>query len=146
MKKQLIIESIIFCIVVLFLYAGGIKLFDYTRFVAQIGKSPLLGDFAIWLAWVVPVTEFIVAVMLMVPRLRLAGMYAAFGMMFSFTLYVAAILSSDHKLPCACGGVLDSLGWRDHLIFNIFFTVLTLAGIALLSSHKPEHNKTIAMR
>jgi uncharacterized membrane protein YphA (DoxX/SURF4 family) len=146
MKKQLFIEFVIFCIVVLFLYAGGVKLFDYARFANQIGKSPLLGDFAWWLAWLVPATELFVAAMLMVPRLRLPGMYAAFGMMFTFTLYIAAILSSDHKLPCACGGVLNSLGWREHLVFNIFFTALTLAGIALLSSHRPEHNKSMAMR
>jgi uncharacterized membrane protein YphA (DoxX/SURF4 family) len=133
MKKELIIEIIVFLFVVLFLYAAGSKLTEYNKFVGQMGKSPMLTDLAPLLAWIVPVVEIIVAVMLLISRLRLVGMYAAFGLMFVFTLYIIAILSFSKELPCSCGGVLSMLGWKEHLIFNTFYVGLGLSGIVLLN-------------
>lgn len=135
MKKEIVIEIIVFLFVLLFLYAAGSKLTEYNKFVGQMGKSPMLTDFAPTLAWAVPAVEIIVAIMLMTTRFRLAGMYAAFGLMFVFTLYIIAILSFSEHLPCSCGGVLSTLGWREHLVFNIFFVGLGLAGIMLLSKN-----------
>src|SRR5688500_7137156 len=114
MKKQIAIEIIVFLFVVLFLYAAGSKLVEYQKFIGQIGKSPLLTKYAETLAWMVPTVEIVIAVMLIIPRARMLGLYAAFGLMVMFTLYIIAILSFSAELPCSCGGVLSMLGWKEH--------------------------------
>ncbi|MGC1244316.1 MAG: MauE/DoxX family redox-associated membrane protein [Chryseosolibacter sp.] len=51
--------------------------------------------------------------------------------MFAFTGYIAFILTFSPYVPCSCGGILSSMGWTEHLIFNVVFTALAVAGIFL---------------
>lgn len=37
-----------------------------------------------------------------------------------------------HNIPCSCGGILESLGWREHLYFNLAF--IALAVLALINT------------
>jgi hypothetical protein len=131
MKKQIAIEIIVFLFVVLFLYAAGSKLVEYQKFIGQIGMSPLITNYAETIAWAIPTVEIVISLMLIIPRFRLAGLYSAFGLMMVFTFYIVAMFASSTKLPCACGGVLSMLGWKNHLIFNIGFDLLGLAAIIL---------------
>jgi uncharacterized membrane protein YphA (DoxX/SURF4 family) len=143
-KRELVIEIIVFMFVVLFLYAAGSKLTEYKQFVGQMGKSPLLTDFAPTLAWLVPVAEIVISILLIVHRTKLMGLYASFGLMLIFTLYIAAILSFSTELPCSCGGILSMLGWREHLIFNIAFVGLAVVGIVLMNKvEKPEKSNVL---
>lgn len=144
MKRQITIEVIVFLYIVLFLYAAGTKLIDYDKFIGQIGKSPLLTNYAGWIAWIIPTVEIIIAIMLIISRLRLIGLYAAFGLMVIFTFYIIAILSFSTELPCACGGVLSNLHWKGHLIFNIAFVLLGLGGILLQTKQQTVKIATIA--
>ena len=130
----------VFLFILLFLYAAGVKLADYKLFVGQIGLSPLLTKYAGTIAWMIPTVEIVIAIMLMVPRFRLTGLYAAFGLMIVFTFYIIAILSLSAKLPCACGGVISKMGWKNHLLFNIAFDLLGLTAI-ILTSKKEQINK-----
>ncbi len=65
------------------------------------------------------------------PRLCLAGLYAAFSLMTMFTAYIVAILRFSDYVPCSCGGVLQNMTWNQHLVFNIAFVLLALTGIIL---------------
>lgn len=132
MLRKILIEAIVFLYIVLFLYASGTKLVEYETSVAQISQSPILTNYANTVAWLVPLMEIAIALMLMTRRTRVAGMYASFGLMVLFTMYVAAILSFSKELPCACGGVLSMLHWKGHLIFNIVFVGLGLLAIDLM--------------
>ena len=144
-KRELVVEVIVFMFVVLFLYAAGSKLTEYKQFVGQMGKSPLLTDFAPTLAWLVPVVEIIVSILLIVHRTKLTGLYASFGLMLLFTLYIAAILSFSKELPCSCGGILSMFGWRQHLVFNIAFVGLAVVGIVLMHKEtKPVKTNVLA--
>jgi uncharacterized membrane protein YphA (DoxX/SURF4 family) len=133
-KKETIIEIICFLLIVLFVYAAMNKLLDVTKFRVQIGQSPLLTDIAPFVAWFIPITEILVALMLAIPRFRLAGLYASFSLMVMFTAYIVAILNFSSHIPCSCGGVLEKLGWTEHLFFNIGFTLIALGGVILSSS------------
>ena len=143
-KKKIALEIICFLFIFLFTYAAITKLIDYQKFTAQIGQSPLLTDFAGVLAWAVPGVELLIVGMLAITRLRLAGLYTAFGLMVMFTAYIIAILQFGDSIPCSCGGVLEAMGWTEHLIFNIGFVLLGVAGIAL-HSLEGKSNKTPAM-
>lgn len=142
MKNKIAVEVIAFLFIVLFLYTAGTKLTGYATFVAQIGKSPLLTHYSEFIAWVIPTVEILAAIMLIIPRTKLLGMYASFGLMLLFTLYVAAILTFSKELPCSCGGVISLLGWKSHLVFNIGFALLALVGVALINKQN-THNKAI---
>lgn len=142
-KRELVVEVIVFLFVVLFLYAAESKLTDYQHFIGQIGKSPLLTNFAGTIAWMIPVIEIIVCILLVIPRFRMIGFYAAFGLMTIFTFYIIAILSFSAVLPCSCGGILSTMGWKEHLIFNIAFVGLALTGIILMNKREPEQNKIV---
>ncbi|MCG8321171.1 MAG: hypothetical protein MI921_16830, partial [Cytophagales bacterium] len=130
-KKKIALEIICFLFILLFTYAAVTKLMDYQKFTVQIGQSPLLTDFAGVLAWAVPGVELLIAGMLAITRLRLIGLYAAFSLMVMFTAYIIAILQFSDSIPCSCGGVLEAMGWTEHLIFNIGFVLLGFTGIVL---------------
>jgi len=131
MKKKTIVEIIALLFVVLFLYTGISKLMDYDITKEQIALSPLLAPIASWTVIALPVTEIIVSVILFIPRTRIKGLYASLALMVAFTGYVVYILSYNDQLPCTCGGVLQSLSWKQHLLFNAAFIVLALTGIVL---------------
>src|SRR5258708_16765297 len=110
---------------------------EYAVFKEQIAASPVLKPFARWLVWLLPLSEFSAAILLFVPRWRLKGLYAAETLMALFTGYIIAILTFSEHLPCSCGGVLQSLSWKNHLVFNSVLIILALTGILLeRQSHK----------
>src|SRR5215469_12807681 len=116
MKKSVIIEIISYLLFIVFLYAGASKLLDLTLFRAVIAQSPVLKPFALWLAWIIPPIEVVISVILLVPAWRTKGLYAALGSMILFTGYIIAIFSLDKRLPCACGGIIENLSWKGHLV------------------------------
>lgn len=131
MKKNMIIEIIAIWFVFLFLYTGISKVMDYSVFKEQIGQSPVLKPFAAWIAWILPLGEFIVAALLFLPHTRSKSMYAALGLMTIFTLYIGAILLLDDHIPCSCGGIIELLSWKGHLVFNGICIGLAATGILL---------------
>jgi uncharacterized membrane protein YphA (DoxX/SURF4 family) len=136
MKRTTIIETIVFLYVILFLYTGISKLFDYSVLKESIADSPILAPIATPIAWVLPWVEFAITILLIIPRWRLKGLYASFILMILFTGYVIALLLFDEKLPCSCGGILQELSWPQHLIFNGIFVLLALWAIVLQRREK----------
>ena len=51
--------------------------------------------------------------------------------MVMFTTYIFIIMHFSEHVPCSCGGVLQRLGWQEHLIFNIVFVMLGIIGALL---------------
>lgn len=145
MKRHLVVEVISLLFIVLFVYAAVAKLLDYEKFAIQIGQSPLLTNFAGFAAWFIPAVEISIALMLAFQKVRLIALYAAFGLMIMFTTYIFVILNFSDHIPCSCGGVLEKLGWREHMVFNIVFVLLALTGIVLLSG-KQQAAGTVAIQ
>lgn len=123
--------------IVLFVYAAVNKLGDLENFRIQLGQSPMLTLMRDWIAWMVPTIELVIAGMFIIPRLRLKALYTAFSLMTMFTAYIYIILTYSPYVPCSCGGILEKLGWREHLIFNSVFVLLALVGILYLSWKLP---------
>jgi len=129
--RVFIIEVICFLFVVLFLYAAITKLLEYDTFRTQIGQAPMLTFFAKWIVWIIPSIEIISSILLLIPRLRFFGLFSALVLMSMFTTYIIIILNFSPHVPCSCGGILEKLGWQEHLIFNIGFVGLAILGIKL---------------
>jgi uncharacterized membrane protein YphA (DoxX/SURF4 family) len=130
-SKSTIVEIISMLFVILFLYTGVSKLMEYGVFKEQIADSPILKPVAPLIAWGLPLTEFLVSIILIIPRWRLKGLYASLILMVAFTLYIGAIMIFNKELPCSCGGIISELSWKGHLIFNSVFIGLAFAGVVL---------------
>ncbi|MNK86510.1 hypothetical protein D3C87_1064250 [compost metagenome] len=129
--KYYITETICLLYILLFIYASASKLMDFEHFRIQLGQSPLLSAFAYLVAVSVPAVEILISILLIIPRYRLAGLFAAYGLMVMFTAYIFIILNFSSFVPCSCGGVLEKLSWSQHIIFNLFFIVLAATGLVL---------------
>ena len=134
--KNILLEFICFLFILLFVYAAISKFLVFDEFKIQIGQSPVLTAYAGWLVWIVPCIEIIISLMLVIPQYRLQGLYASFSLMVMFTAYIVIILNFSDHVPCSCGGVLEKLGWTEHLIFNSAFIALAFIGILILSEEK----------
>lgn len=131
MKKTTTIELIVALYVVLFLYTGISKVMEYDVFREQMKESRFLEPMASLVARGLPIVEFLLVMMLVVPRWRLKGFYASTGLMIAFTLYIIALMSFNDQLPCSCGGVLAALSWGLHIVFNSVFIILGIVGVML---------------
>lgn len=141
MKKQ-IVNIISYSFILLFLYAAANKLMDFQKFKVQLGQSPLLTDYAIAIAWLIPIIEIVISIMLVFQRTLLAGLYASFGLMVLFTAYIIIILNFAERIPCSCGGILENLGWTEHLLFNIVFVILGIVAVIIQSKEDLEKLST----
>jgi len=140
MKRKLALEVLAFLFILLFCYAAFNKILDFKKFSVQIGQSPLLTGFGDIIPIQVIVSEIVVSIMLMIPRFRLTGFIASYCLMVMFTAYIFAILNFSSYIPCSCGGVLEKLGWTEHLIFNAFFVTLAVVGCVLQAKVDFESN------
>lgn len=131
--RRYFVKTVSIFVALLFVYAAGSKLLDFENFQVQLAQSPLLSAYSGIISYGVIVVEFLVAILLCIDRSRLAGLYASLGLLAAFTIYIFLILKFSDFVPCSCGGILEKLGWEEHLIFNIFFLLVTFAGIFILS-------------
>ena len=131
-----LVDVISYSLGLLFIYAAASKLLEYDRFVVTIGQSAMLAPYAGILAWLVPVAELVLVVMLVFDRYRIPGLLGSFSLMVMFTAYIFIVLYLMRERPCGCGGVLELLGWEAHLIFNVIFVVLAGIGVVIEARNK----------
>lgn len=137
---KIIVEVIRYAFIVLFTYASVSKLLDHETFRIQLGQSPIIAAYSQWMVWSVPLSELITVLLLVLTKLLLTGFYACLILMSMFTAYIFLILKFSPYIPCSCGGILNSMGWTEHLVFNMVFVLLSILGIHLLSYTKHSHS------
>lgn len=130
-KRRFFVDLVCYAYFLLFLYAAVSKLIDYDNSELQMAKSPIITEFAAILVWLVPAVEIIIAIMVMIPKTIMLGLYTALALMSMFTAYIIAILNFSDTIPCSCGGVLNQLSWTEHLIFNLAFIIMAMMAILL---------------
>lgn len=136
--KRNIVEVISAMYIFLFVYTAFNKLLVLGTLQKVLKEYPLIGDYASLVSWGLPVTELIIAVLIFLPRTRLAGLYCSLFLMAGFTLYLGYMLVFTPHLPCTCGGMLEKLSWPEHFVLNIFLILLSIIGIIL---HKKDTKK-----
>ena len=119
---------------ILFIYAATSKLWDFQQFKVELGQSPVLTAYAEWVAWSVPLTEYALSVLLLIDTTRQKALFGFLGLMTMFTTYIVIVLNFSDYVPCSCGGVLENMGWTEHLVFNLFFVALAIIAILQLES------------
>lgn len=129
MKKR-IPDIICGLLIFLFVYAAVSKLSNYDQFKGQIEAGPLK-RFSSFIKWFIPIVELLISLMLTVASTKKVGLYGALALLLIFTGYITVIVLSGKNLPCSCGGVIQSLSWQQHLVFNLFFIGLAFTGLLM---------------
>jgi putative oxidoreductase len=131
MKRPIIYQIIIFLLILLFAYTAMSKFLDYRKFVFQMRLAPLpiMNWAAPILGWLMPLLESLLFVGLIITRYRLIALYATFSLLILFEIYIGGMLLSGHNLPCTCGGIISHMSWKQHLLFNAVFIILSLVAI-----------------
>ncbi|MDR3714581.1 MAG: MauE/DoxX family redox-associated membrane protein [Puia sp.] len=139
MRKQLLIELFAGLLILLFLYASVSKFIDFRHFTGEMNNQPLPKVLKRGLVFIVPISEVLISIALVMEFTRTAGFWASVVLMGLFTAYtLAVLLHLFSRVPCSCGGVIRQLNWRQHFVFNLFFTAIALAGIYLQRSRKKQ--------
>lgn len=127
-RPELAAELIAALLILTLSYAALSKLIELSFFASALSQLPVIGSGARLLSIILPASELLISFMLLVPRLRRAGLLAAFLLMLAFTVYVGGMMLFMPHLPCSCGGVLNQLGWGGHLVLNLALTALAFCG------------------
>ncbi len=91
------------CLALLFLYSGGIKIFQPMAFARALYNYHLLPDSLLYpVAVVLPYLEFVTGFLLLIDRLRLAALDVAIILLAVFTLAVASALVRGLDISCGC--------------------------------------------
>jgi hypothetical protein len=136
---ELVVSIICGLFFLLFLYASANKLLHYGNFKVQLEQLPMHSTIAGQVAWLIPLIELAVSVMLCVRKTRRLALCASLGLMVVFTGYIIAILKFTDDIPRTCGGVLSTVSWSEYLIFTIVSAFIASMGIIL--KDKKENNK-----
>ena len=128
-KRALIVELCCSLLILLYTYAAVSKFMRFKRFRYVLGESPLIHNGAGIVAWLVPLTELLIVLLLIVPSMKRNGLKISLAMLALFTSYLFYIILFAAHLPCSCGGVISSLSWKEHIVFNLFFIAVNIIGI-----------------
>ncbi|NCD68582.1 MauE/DoxX family redox-associated membrane protein [Mucilaginibacter agri] len=133
MKKNILKELCAAFIVLLFTYTALSKLLDMNRFVSTMRVSPFpyINIFAPVLGWIIPVIELLIAGFMITSKYQRTGFIGSIILLCLFEIYIGSLLISGLHLPCSCGGVISKLSWKQHLIFNLFFIVISIIPLIL---------------
>jgi putative oxidoreductase len=137
MKYRNLIEIAAGLLILLFVYTALSKLLDLEEYRQQMEKQVFTPAVRDVLFWLVPVAELATSALLLFPRSRPIGFYVAFVLLLLFTSYILLILwGAFGHVPCSCGGVIASLDWSAHLLFNTFFLLLTTIAIYMTNRER----------
>lgn len=140
--KKYIPISAAFFFILLFIYAATSKMLDFENFQVQLAQSPLVSAYAGIISYAVIILELMIVGLLCFNLTRLWGFFASFAIMVAFTVYIFLILNYSDFVPCSCGGILEKLGWTEHLIFNI--ACVLIAGITIITAYPfPEERSVL---
>ncbi|SFB96264.1 Methylamine utilisation protein MauE [Flagellimonas taeanensis] len=114
---------------ILFVYTAVSKLVHLDIFQWRLERMPYISPYASLISWGMPFLELVIAGLLWFPKYRNMAFYASFILLGLFTTYIIVVLKYSDSIPCSCGGVISALGWRDHILLNVSFMVLSLLGI-----------------
>lgn len=128
-RTQLFIDIVAILYILLFMYTGVYKLVNHTVFSVQLMKHEALKDIYPIVSWAVPIAEIIAVVLLMFSVTRIKGIIVSLILMVSFTTYLIYMMMTSPKLPCSCGGIINTLSWHQHIIVNSIFILLAITAI-----------------
>lgn len=131
-------DVIIYGYAFMYMYTGWAKFMNLTSFIRGNSKIPYLGQYAKLIGYGLPTLEIVLAILLIVPVywIKRFALWTATLLMGAFTIYLCLMVQFVEKKLCHCGGVIESMGWKTHIVFNLIWLI---AGIFALVRTKVNH-------
>ncbi|MGN0019980.1 MAG: MauE/DoxX family redox-associated membrane protein [Sphingobacterium hotanense] len=123
---------IIMLLLALWLPVAIDKILDFAAFRSGILNQPFPDLLGYILIYLLPVLEIATVATLVVSRLQKLGLIMSTTLLIVFSTYIAiALLGAWEQLPCGCGSVINGMNWKQHLIFNLIFLIISIWGLYL---------------
>lgn len=142
--KTNIIQLSRYAYIFLWLYTAIYKLMDFGAYKWALFNQPLPHFVVVGLLFLLPISEIIGAILLYFHKSMIYGLILSSILMGAFTIYIANILLGSFKrIPCACAGIFEHVGWATHLYFNIVFLLLGIISLIFTYQERRRMNYTI---
>lgn len=123
------------CLIFLWIYTGSDKLIRFEQSRKAFHNQTFSGELAEVLSYIVPGIELLIALLLLFSVTRWWGYLGSTLLLTVFTTYVGLIwVGAFPRVPCSCAGILESLGWGEHLVLNLVFIGVSVFGFYLTPS------------
>jgi len=130
MKSEKILAAICAALIILYVYTAVAKLIDIPEFTRQLSNQVFPKWTITILLWALPVSELLVVALLVINTTRRIGLMGSVILMAVFTGYILmVVLKVFDRVPCSCGGVISSMSFPMHLVFNLFFLAISIVGL-----------------
>lgn len=129
-------------LIFLWIYTGLDKLIGFDQSRKAFHNQTLSSELAEILTYMVPVVELLLALLLLFSVTRWWGYLGSILVLTVFATYVGLIwVGAFPRVPCNCAGILESLGWAEHVVLN-----LGLIGVAVIGLKLEERERRLEIR
>jgi uncharacterized membrane protein YphA (DoxX/SURF4 family) len=123
----------------LWTYTGLDKLIRFEQSRKAFHNQTFPPELAEILSYAVPITEIILAILLVLNISRWWGYLGSLLLLTVFITYVGLIwVGAFPRVPCNCAGLIDSMGWTAHLILNLNLLILAMVGLWIESKKEAK--------
>lgn len=139
-KSSRVSDFCVLLLIILFCYAATSKLISLELFRQQLLNQTIPAEVSRVLVYLLPGIELLAVGFLIYKPTRRLGLIAASLLMLAFTGYIALVLLGFwDRIPCSCGGILNSMSWTAHLVFNLFFLAIALFALIKTTTGQAEN-------
>ena len=126
-------------LIIIWTYSGMDKLVRFTDSRNAFHNQTFPAELAEVLTYAVPITELLIALLLLFSVTRWWGFLSSILLLTIFTTYVGLIwVGAFPRVPCNCAGILESLGWAEHFMLNLLLLALGIFGLYQNPRKKPK--------
>ncbi|MEB2786826.1 MauE/DoxX family redox-associated membrane protein [Algoriphagus persicinus] len=126
-------------LILLWAYTGFDKILRWDASWKAFHNQTFPAELAEVLAFAVPISELLIALLLLFSVSRWWGYLSSILLLTVFTTYVGLIwVGAFPRVPCNCAGILESLGWAEHFWLNSFMIVLSIIGLSGTKKRDPK--------
>ncbi len=143
MGCHLTVSSVLSAVlIVLFVYNVLSKLADHDFYRYQLDNQVFSPTVSNALYYLLPLSQILAVILLYIERYRIIGFVYSFGLLSIFTIYILLIIRDYFdRVPCICGGVITSISWKGHFVFNLFFLGTAAIGFVYLIKERRQKKK-----
>jgi hypothetical protein len=128
-KKIIVSELFAMLLSILFAYTAVSKVYDWYGTKKSLYNQVFPNWVAETLLYSLPIIEIFIVMTLTIREYRRLGFFLSIVLMSVFSIYIFLVLIGVFSMvPCSCGGVIDAMGWEEHLVFNLVFLGMAVWG------------------
>ena len=126
-------------LILLWTYTGFDKIIHLETSRKAFHNQTFPGELAEVLTYAVPLTELLIALLLLFSVSRWWGYLSSILLLTVFTTYVGLIwVGAFPRVPCNCAGILERLGWEAHFWFNSAMIGVGITGLYFTKKRDPK--------